>query len=121
MFERIQKWPTLLPLQDFYAPGSYIIRQGAIGDSFYILRSGKVKVTKKIPGELCINDYASLSVSLGLDCNLGPCNQIYNLGWDRSIGVEYDSRSFRMLKFSHWKAVACDLFLIKLTWAWAVT
>nr|XP_045598842.1 cGMP-dependent protein kinase, isozyme 1-like [Procambarus clarkii] len=36
---------------DFYAPGTYIIRQGTSGDSFYILRSGKVRVTQRIPGK----------------------------------------------------------------------
>ncbi|KAK8748221.1 hypothetical protein OTU49_016378, partial [Cherax quadricarinatus] len=36
---------------DFYAPGTYIIRQGTSGDSFYILRAGKVRVTQRIPGK----------------------------------------------------------------------
>ncbi|KAF2361102.1 Cyclic nucleotide-binding domain [Trinorchestia longiramus] len=36
---------------DFYGPGHYIIREGYKGDSFFILRSGKVKVTKKVPGK----------------------------------------------------------------------
>ncbi|CAL4105791.1 unnamed protein product [Meganyctiphanes norvegica] len=36
---------------DFYAPGAYIIRQGTSGDAFYIIRSGKVRVTQKITGK----------------------------------------------------------------------
>ncbi|XP_045103910.1 cGMP-dependent protein kinase, isozyme 1-like [Portunus trituberculatus] len=36
---------------DFYAPGTYIIRQGTSGDSFYILKSGKVRVTQRITGK----------------------------------------------------------------------
>lgn len=34
---------------DFYPPGEYIIRQGERGDTFFILSSGRVKVTQKLP------------------------------------------------------------------------
>ncbi|XP_023224247.1 cGMP-dependent protein kinase 1-like [Centruroides sculpturatus] len=34
---------------DFYPPGEYIIRQGERGDTFFILSSGSVKVTQKLP------------------------------------------------------------------------
>ena len=33
--------------QAHYSNGEYIIRQGARGDTFYIISKGKVKVTKK--------------------------------------------------------------------------
>ncbi|KAK6645103.1 hypothetical protein RUM43_001379 [Polyplax serrata] len=35
---------------DFYPSGEHIIRQGATGDTFFIISSGKVKVTKAKPG-----------------------------------------------------------------------
>ncbi|CAL4085359.1 unnamed protein product, partial [Meganyctiphanes norvegica] len=37
---------------EFYTPGSYVIRQGTKGDSFYIIRSGKVRVTQKVTGKV---------------------------------------------------------------------
>ncbi|KAL1117554.1 hypothetical protein AAG570_003869 [Ranatra chinensis] len=35
-----------------YHGGHYIVRQGASGDTFYIIKEGKVKVTLKKPGEV---------------------------------------------------------------------
>ncbi|XP_076061980.1 cGMP-dependent protein kinase, isozyme 1-like isoform X2 [Oratosquilla oratoria] len=46
---------------DFYAPGAYIIRQGTSGDSFYIIRSGKVRVTQRIPGESVLPESATVA------------------------------------------------------------
>ncbi|XP_063904047.1 cGMP-dependent protein kinase, isozyme 2 forms cD4/T1/T3A/T3B-like isoform X3 [Zophobas morio] len=45
---------TLIKISDvleetFYANGDYIIRQGARGDTFFIISKGTVKVTKKVP------------------------------------------------------------------------
>ncbi|RXG71318.1 cGMP-dependent protein kinase, isozyme 1 [Armadillidium vulgare] len=37
--------------KDIFASGSYIIRQGTSGDTFYIIRSGKVKVTQRVKGK----------------------------------------------------------------------
>ncbi|KAJ8982391.1 hypothetical protein NQ317_009646 [Molorchus minor] len=37
---------------EFYSAGAYIIRQGASGDSFFIISSGSVKVTQRLPGRL---------------------------------------------------------------------
>jgi cAMP-binding proteins - catabolite gene activator and regulatory subunit of cAMP-dependent protein kinases len=37
-------------LQEFYPAGAHIIRQGASGDTFFIISSGSVKVTQRIPG-----------------------------------------------------------------------
>lgn len=37
---------------EFYPAGAYIIRQGASGDTFFIISSGSVKVTQRLPGEL---------------------------------------------------------------------
>jgi len=36
--------------QEFYPAGAHIIRQGASGDTFFIISSGSVKVTQRIPG-----------------------------------------------------------------------
>uniref|UniRef100_A0A668ANB3 Cyclic nucleotide-binding domain-containing protein n=1 Tax=Myripristis murdjan TaxID=586833 RepID=A0A668ANB3_9TELE len=36
--------------QTHYSEGDYIIRQGATGDTFYIISKGQVKVTEKTPG-----------------------------------------------------------------------
>ncbi|XP_022918268.1 cGMP-dependent protein kinase, isozyme 1 [Onthophagus taurus] len=35
---------------EMYPAGTYIIRQGATGDTFFIISSGKVKITQRIPG-----------------------------------------------------------------------
>lgn len=45
---------TLIKISDvleetFYAEGDYIIRQGARGDTFFIISKGRVRVTKKKP------------------------------------------------------------------------
>lgn len=37
--------------QEFYPEGHYIIKQGTLGDKFYILSEGRVKVTKTNKGE----------------------------------------------------------------------
>lgn len=36
--------------QEFYPAGAHIIRQGASGDTFFIISSGSVKVTQRVPG-----------------------------------------------------------------------
>ena len=38
------------PFKEFYPANAYIIRQGAIGDKFFIISQGIVKVTQTIPG-----------------------------------------------------------------------
>lgn len=38
--------------QEFYPEGHYIIKQDTLGDKFYILSEGQVKVTKTNKGEL---------------------------------------------------------------------
>lgn len=43
--------------QEFYPAGAYIIRQGANGDTFFIISSGSVKVTQRIPGTNYLNFY----------------------------------------------------------------
>lgn len=48
---------TLIKISDvleetFYAYGDYIIRQGARGDTFFIISKGRVKVTMKQPNSL---------------------------------------------------------------------
>lgn len=40
----------LLSLQEFYPAGSYIVRQGATGNTFYIICGGTVHVTQRLPG-----------------------------------------------------------------------
>ena len=40
----------LLP-QSHFGRGAYIVRQGAAGDTFYIISEGKVKVTQKKEGK----------------------------------------------------------------------
>ena len=37
-------------LQSHFGRGAYIVRQGAAGDTFYIISEGKVKVTQKKEG-----------------------------------------------------------------------
>lgn len=38
-------------MQEFFDPGTYIIREGEVGDTFYIITEGSVMVTQKIVGE----------------------------------------------------------------------
>ena len=38
-------------LQSHFGRGAYIVRQGAAGDTFYIISEGKVKVTQKKEGK----------------------------------------------------------------------
>ena len=38
-------------LQSHFGRGAYIVRQGAAGDTFYIITEGKVKVTQKKEGK----------------------------------------------------------------------
>lgn len=40
----------LYHVQEFYPAGAYIIRQGASGDSFFLISQGNVKVTQRLPG-----------------------------------------------------------------------
>lgn len=42
------------PFQEFYPEGHYIIKQETLGDKFYILSEGRVKVTKTNKGELSV-------------------------------------------------------------------
>lgn len=37
---------------EFYPAGAYIIRQGASGDTFFIISSGNVTVTQRLPGQM---------------------------------------------------------------------
>lgn len=37
---------------EFYPAGAHIIRQGASGDTFFIICSGSVKVTQRLPGQI---------------------------------------------------------------------
>ena len=37
--------------QSHFGRGAYIVRQGAAGDTFYIISEGKVKVTQKKEGK----------------------------------------------------------------------
>ncbi|XP_017774930.1 PREDICTED: cGMP-dependent protein kinase, isozyme 1-like [Nicrophorus vespilloides] len=37
---------------EFYPSGAYVIRQGARGDTFFIMSSGRVKITQRMPGSL---------------------------------------------------------------------
>ncbi|XP_054715908.1 cGMP-dependent protein kinase, isozyme 1-like isoform X2 [Uloborus diversus] len=53
--ELISKLADVLEV-DFYPAGEYIIRQGATGDTFFIINSGKVRVTQKI-----VNDFGDYS------------------------------------------------------------
>lgn len=41
---------ALIFFQDFYPAGAHIIRQGASGDTFFIISAGMVKVTQQIHG-----------------------------------------------------------------------
>ena len=36
--------------QDFYAEGEYIIHQGGLGDTFFIINVGTVRVTQRAEG-----------------------------------------------------------------------
>ena len=38
-------------VQDYYAAGHYIIREGEKGDTFFVINSGQVRVTQSIQGE----------------------------------------------------------------------
>lgn len=47
--------------QEFYPAGAYIIRQGASGDTFFLISQGTVKVTQRIPGNQVEEEIRSLS------------------------------------------------------------
>ncbi|ESO87373.1 hypothetical protein LOTGIDRAFT_127769 [Lottia gigantea] len=47
--DKLAKLADVLEI-DFYHEGEYIIREGATGDSFFILNKGEVKVTQRIQG-----------------------------------------------------------------------
>lgn len=36
--------------QEFYPAGTYIVRQGGRGDNFFIIASGRVQITQRLPG-----------------------------------------------------------------------
>ena len=42
-------WSTIF--QSHFGRGSYIVRQGVAGDTFYIISEGNVKVTQKKEGK----------------------------------------------------------------------
>ncbi|KAL1516851.1 hypothetical protein ABEB36_000696 [Hypothenemus hampei] len=46
---------------EFYPAGAYIIRQDASGDTFFIISSGSVKVTQRLPGHLEEEEIRTLS------------------------------------------------------------
>ncbi|KRT79901.1 cNMP binding protein [Oryctes borbonicus] len=48
---------------EMYTAGTYIIRQGATGDTFFIICSGKVKITQRIPGMIKFFPSRKLEVS----------------------------------------------------------
>ena len=50
--------------QEFYPAGTYIVRQGARGDNFFIIASGRVRITQRLPGNYTI---PPLLIS---DCNV---------------------------------------------------
>lgn len=37
-------------LQDFFEEGEYIVREGQVGDTFYIIADGSVAITQKLVG-----------------------------------------------------------------------
>ncbi|XP_037040050.1 cGMP-dependent protein kinase, isozyme 1 isoform X2 [Bradysia coprophila] len=45
---------------EFYPAGAYIIRQGASGDTFFLISQGSVKVTQRIPGNQVEEEIRSL-------------------------------------------------------------
>ncbi|KAB0792156.1 hypothetical protein PPYR_14115 [Photinus pyralis] len=46
---------------EFYPSGAYIVRQGASGDTFFIISSGNVKITQRISGGLDEEDIRTLT------------------------------------------------------------
>ena len=44
---RLQNRTNCIAFQNTYKAGEYIVRQGAAGDTFFIIKRGRVKVTKK--------------------------------------------------------------------------
>ncbi|KAK5640118.1 hypothetical protein RI129_010929 [Pyrocoelia pectoralis] len=46
---------------EFYPSGAYIVRQGASGDTFFIISSGSVKITQRISGGLDEEEIRTLS------------------------------------------------------------
>lgn len=40
-----------LTMQEFFDAGRYIIREGEVGDTFYIITEGHVKITQRILGQ----------------------------------------------------------------------
>lgn len=49
--------------QEFYPTGTYIVRQGARGDNFFIIASGRVRITQRLPGTSSWLISINLSVS----------------------------------------------------------
>ena len=38
-------------MQDYFEEGEYIIREGQVGDTFYIIADGSVTITQKLVGQ----------------------------------------------------------------------
>lgn len=57
---------TLMKIADvleveFYPAGTYIIRQGVSGDTFFLISQGTVKVTQRIPGTMVEEEIRTLN------------------------------------------------------------
>lgn len=62
-----------------YTAGTYIVRQGATGDTFFIICSGKVKITQRVPGENILS--------------INRCRNVIQFGFDEGIGEEQEIRT----------------------------
>lgn len=48
-YQNVIDWIFSIILQEFFVTGSMIVRQGDRGDKFYIIRGGKVVISKRPP------------------------------------------------------------------------
>jgi len=94
---------------EFYPTGSYIVRQGGRGDNFFIIASGRVRITQRLPGKkedeevriLEKGDYFGEQALLKEDCRsanviaMAPGVECLTLGRDSFIQLIGDLSELR--------------------------
>ena len=59
-----------------YSPGDYIVREGARGDTFFVIQSGEVRVTKNTPDSK-LQQHLTGNVTTGNNNNNSPSSEIF--------------------------------------------
>jgi CRP-like cAMP-binding protein len=95
------------PLQTFYTPGDYIIRQGARGDTFFIISKGQVSSVTAT--ELHHSSVTELVILTPLACVAGESD--YKTTKHRAGEVHTHPSEGRLLRRKGPSRVSCSSFL----------